>query len=464
MMDIRRIKPASSGMRRRSRLPTSPLRFRKSPRRNRRAAGAASGHDPGADCRRRSPSRVAANGRAHAGRDSGADARRRHARPSASEPEVRRAEPVHPEDLAKAQAGTRGVRALLRQRNRFDIRPLRKTFVGVNARYRDRSVLPSSAGSMSARPVQLRGKQIAVKVLDPADVEIRKNGKIVARWRYRRAAGVDRGANQSAAAAPPQVGMISLGCAKNLVDAEIMLGSVLQHGMQITADADDADVLVVNTCAFIDSAKEESIDAILGRASAARAREKARAKIDRERLHVAAICQGTARATAGSGCLHRARSGEGTRRDHRARCRTRALIRQQFGHAAADLHSELRYPALSSDAVAQRVFENCRRLQSSVQLLRHPADARPASQPAAGLRALRNSLVSRGRREGDQSDQPGHDLLRDGFVGGESRAASAGGFVAGRDALRVAARDSESPGRILGAPALHASRRIGATN
>ncbi|MGI9087117.1 MAG: 30S ribosomal protein S12 methylthiotransferase RimO [Chthoniobacterales bacterium] len=57
--------------------------------------------------------------------------------------------------------------------------------------------------------------------------------------------------------------MISLGCAKNLVDAEIMLGSVLQRGMEITAEADDADVLVVNTCAFIDSAKEESIDAIL---------------------------------------------------------------------------------------------------------------------------------------------------------------------------------------------------------
>src|SRR6201982_605162 len=60
-----------------------------------------------------------------------------------------------------------------------------------------------------------------------------------------------------------KVGMISLGCAKNLVDAEIMLGSVLQHGMQITSNADEADVLVVNTCAFIDSAKEESIEAIL---------------------------------------------------------------------------------------------------------------------------------------------------------------------------------------------------------
>ena len=60
-----------------------------------------------------------------------------------------------------------------------------------------------------------------------------------------------------------KVGMISLGCAKNLVDAEIMLGSVLQRGMEITSRAEDADVLVINTCAFIDSAKEESIEAIL---------------------------------------------------------------------------------------------------------------------------------------------------------------------------------------------------------
>jgi ribosomal protein S12 methylthiotransferase len=61
----------------------------------------------------------------------------------------------------------------------------------------------------------------------------------------------------------PKVGMISLGCAKNLVDAEIMLGDVLARGMSITNDAADADVLIVNTCAFIDSAKEESIEAIL---------------------------------------------------------------------------------------------------------------------------------------------------------------------------------------------------------
>jgi ribosomal protein S12 methylthiotransferase len=66
-----------------------------------------------------------------------------------------------------------------------------------------------------------------------------------------------------AARLPLRVGMISLGCAKNLVDAEIMLGSVLQSGMQITSRPEDADALVINTCAFIDSAKEESIEAIL---------------------------------------------------------------------------------------------------------------------------------------------------------------------------------------------------------
>jgi ribosomal protein S12 methylthiotransferase len=61
----------------------------------------------------------------------------------------------------------------------------------------------------------------------------------------------------------PKVGMISLGCAKNLVDAEIMLGTVLKRGMEITSHPEDADVLIVNTCAFIESAKEESIEAIL---------------------------------------------------------------------------------------------------------------------------------------------------------------------------------------------------------
>ncbi|MGF1657149.1 MAG: 30S ribosomal protein S12 methylthiotransferase RimO [Verrucomicrobiales bacterium] len=61
----------------------------------------------------------------------------------------------------------------------------------------------------------------------------------------------------------PAVGLISLGCAKNLVDGEVMLGSILNKGMRVTNDPQEADVLIVNTCAFIDAAKEESIEAVL---------------------------------------------------------------------------------------------------------------------------------------------------------------------------------------------------------
>ena len=60
-----------------------------------------------------------------------------------------------------------------------------------------------------------------------------------------------------------KIGFLSLGCPKNLVDGEVMLGMAREAGHEITTDAAHAEVLVVNTCAFIDSAKQESIDAIL---------------------------------------------------------------------------------------------------------------------------------------------------------------------------------------------------------
>ncbi len=60
-----------------------------------------------------------------------------------------------------------------------------------------------------------------------------------------------------------KVGFISLSCPKNLVDSEVMMGQLKQKGFQITANAEDADTVVVNTCGFIDSAKKESIEAIL---------------------------------------------------------------------------------------------------------------------------------------------------------------------------------------------------------
>ena len=60
-----------------------------------------------------------------------------------------------------------------------------------------------------------------------------------------------------------KVGFVSLGCPKNLVDSEVMMGQLKEAGYEITNDADEAETLVVNTCGFIESAKQESIDAIL---------------------------------------------------------------------------------------------------------------------------------------------------------------------------------------------------------
>src|SRR5471032_9538 len=60
-----------------------------------------------------------------------------------------------------------------------------------------------------------------------------------------------------------KIGLVSLGCPKNLVDSEVMLGLAHAAGHELTRDPAGADVLVVNTCAFINSAKQESIDTIL---------------------------------------------------------------------------------------------------------------------------------------------------------------------------------------------------------
>ena len=60
-----------------------------------------------------------------------------------------------------------------------------------------------------------------------------------------------------------KVGFVSLGCPKNLVDSEVMMGTLQQAGWEITNNAEEADTVVVNTCGFIESAKQESIDAIL---------------------------------------------------------------------------------------------------------------------------------------------------------------------------------------------------------
>src|SRR4029077_4922921 len=62
---------------------------------------------------------------------------------------------------------------------------------------------------------------------------------------------------------PQKVGFVSLGCPKNLVDSEVMMGLLARAGAELTPHAADADVIVVNTCSFIESAQQESVNTIL---------------------------------------------------------------------------------------------------------------------------------------------------------------------------------------------------------
>jgi len=76
-----------------------------------------------------------------------------------------------------------------------------------------------------------------------------------------------------------RVGLISLGCAKNLVDAEVMLGTLLQDGFEVVNDPARADALIINTCSFIDAAQEESVDTILESAAFREAHRRGQALV-----------------------------------------------------------------------------------------------------------------------------------------------------------------------------------------
>jgi ribosomal protein S12 methylthiotransferase len=82
---------------------------------------------------------------------------------------------------------------------------------------------------------------------------------------------------------PLKIGLVSLGCAKNLIDSEIMVGHINKAGMTMTPNAAEADIVIVNTCSFIDAAKEESIEAIF-EANKSRGLHK---RHDRQKLIVA---------------------------------------------------------------------------------------------------------------------------------------------------------------------------------
>src|SRR5689334_9438393 len=81
--------------------------------------------------------------------------------------------------------------------------------------------------------------------------------------------------------ARPKVGFVSLGCPKNLVDSEVMMGMLQDGGAELVPRAEDADVIVVNTCSFIESAQQESVNTIL---------EMARLKEGRAKKLIVAGC------------------------------------------------------------------------------------------------------------------------------------------------------------------------------
>ena len=158
-----------------------------------------------------------------------------------------------------------------------------------------------------------------------------------------------------------KVGMISLGCAKNLVDAEIMLGDILAHDMEVTANADDADVVIINTCAFIDSAKEESIEAILDAHQERGLRKRPGQKLVvsgcMSQRFASELASEIPEVDAFMGLDQIAHAGEIVRNGRRpAGCSWRAI---KFCHSEVSIHTGLRHAAFSIDSSALCLSENC---------------------------------------------------------------------------------------------------------
>src|SRR5713101_6569746 len=142
-----------------------------------------------------------------------------------------------------------------------------------------------------------------------------------------------------------KVGFVSLGCPKNLVDSEVMMGILARGGYELTPRADEADILVVNTCSFIESAQKESVDAI---------------------LEMAEHKNSGAGAGSGRGSRYwrsRTDSASGERRIARASGRATQVSLSRFD------------PAHSHHAQTCRVYQNRRGLRSSLHFLHHPGIA-----------------------------------------------------------------------------------------
>ena len=192
----------------------------------------------------------------------------------------------------------------------------------------------------------------------------------------------------------PKVGFVSLGCPKALVDSERILSQLRAEGYETAADYAGADVVVVNTCGFLDSARAESLDAI-GEALAENGRV------------IVTGCLGAEANVIRDAHPERAR-------DHGpASIRSRRHGRARGGPAAARSVRRSRAGARrEAHAAPLRVLEDLRGLQSPLQLLHHPAPARRPRQPPRGRRARRSRAARARRRARAARDLAGHERVR----------------------------------------------------
>ena len=171
-----------------------------------------------------------------------------------------------------------------------------------------------------------------------------------------------------------KVHLLTLGCPKNLADSELMLGALTSAGFEITLDPEDAQVLLVNTCAFIEAAKKESIDAIL---DAAETKKRGCGK----RLVVAG-CLSQRYATELAATMPEVDVfvGTGNFLDlPELLRRTEAPEARPIPYAgAAHLLPTAAIAARQDRRFLHVLLEDFRRLQSQVRLLHYSEDSRPA--------------------------------------------------------------------------------------
>src|SRR5437762_13752718 len=196
-----------------------------------------------------------------------------------------------------------------------------------------------------------------------------------------------------------KLGVVSLGCDKATVDSERLVGELVGHGAVLTPDLPRADVILVNTCGFIDAAKQESIDAIL---SAAKKGNGGGQGGRGGRLSRAAIQAGAAAGDPGSRSVSRILRP----------APPRAGARRAWAHRRSRRASPRRPATGNRQRRSRALPQDLRRLRPHLRLLRDPVDAGEASLGAARAAGARGPDARSPGRAGDQPGGPGLGALR----------------------------------------------------